>query len=266
MKFYAVRKGREPGIYHSWEETKAQVDGFPGAEFKSFANPMDAIEFMDFSADEALDGLKKAENTFENAMAKIQRKSAQLAKNPAGSAQIRVNPGDPAVTVPVDGPYAAYVYTDGGCRNHGVHKGGHVKETDPGAWGYLIVLPDGQKFDGTDGEFQATNNKMEMTAFLESLRKLEELGLQEQAVLYSLDSQYVLNGVQHWMAGWKAKGWRKAKGEIANLDLWKAIDAEVAKFSNLHYKWVKGHDVNAGNIYVDHLLNRTMDKMEAGQK
>ena len=213
-----------------------------------------------------MDGLKKAENTFENAMAKIQRKSAQLAKNPAGSAQIRVNPGDPAVTVPVDGPYAAYVYTDGGCRNHGVHKGGHVKETDPGAWGYLIVLPDGQKFDGTDGEFQATNNKMEMTAFLESLRKLEELGLQEQAVLYSLDSQYVLNGVQHWMAGWKAKGWRKAKGEIANLDLWKAIDAEVAKFSNLHYKWVKGHDVNAGNIYVDHLLNHTMDKMEAGQK
>ena len=35
-KFYAVRKGKKPGIYMSWDICKQQTDGFPGAEFKSF--------------------------------------------------------------------------------------------------------------------------------------------------------------------------------------------------------------------------------------
>ena len=36
MKFYAVRKGRKPGIYSTWSECEAQVKGFPKAEYKSF--------------------------------------------------------------------------------------------------------------------------------------------------------------------------------------------------------------------------------------
>ncbi len=35
-KYYAVRVGREPGIYESWDECSAQVNGFKGAEYKSF--------------------------------------------------------------------------------------------------------------------------------------------------------------------------------------------------------------------------------------
>lgn len=35
-KFYVVWKGREPGVYVSWEECAAQVDGYPGAEYKAF--------------------------------------------------------------------------------------------------------------------------------------------------------------------------------------------------------------------------------------
>lgn len=37
-KFYTVRKGRKPGVYSTWAECEAQVKGFPGAEFKSFAS------------------------------------------------------------------------------------------------------------------------------------------------------------------------------------------------------------------------------------
>lgn len=57
MKFYAVKNGRKPGIYESWEECKAQVDGFSGAEYKSFAKRDDALSFLG-TAPEA----KKAEN------------------------------------------------------------------------------------------------------------------------------------------------------------------------------------------------------------
>lgn len=45
-KFYAVKKGRKTGIFNSWDECKAQVEGFEGAVFKSFANLGDAEEFL----------------------------------------------------------------------------------------------------------------------------------------------------------------------------------------------------------------------------
>lgn len=45
-KFYAVRAGRVPGIYTTWEDCKAQVDGFSAAAYKSFANEADAKAYM----------------------------------------------------------------------------------------------------------------------------------------------------------------------------------------------------------------------------
>lgn len=45
-KFYAVRKGHIPGVYNSWDECKQQVNGFPGAEYKSFTNPNDANNYL----------------------------------------------------------------------------------------------------------------------------------------------------------------------------------------------------------------------------
>ena len=46
MKIYAVKKGRVPGVYRNWDETKKQVDGFSGAEYKSFENITDAIDYL----------------------------------------------------------------------------------------------------------------------------------------------------------------------------------------------------------------------------
>ena len=45
-KFYAVRKGKKPGIYMSWDMCKQQTDGFPGAEFKSFPTREAAEEYI----------------------------------------------------------------------------------------------------------------------------------------------------------------------------------------------------------------------------
>lgn len=36
-KFYVVWEGRSPGIYDSWEECQDQVQGFPGARYKSYS-------------------------------------------------------------------------------------------------------------------------------------------------------------------------------------------------------------------------------------
>ena len=45
-KVYAVRKGRTTGLFMSWDDCKAQVDGFAGAEYKSFANPAEAMAYL----------------------------------------------------------------------------------------------------------------------------------------------------------------------------------------------------------------------------
>ena len=47
MKYYAVKVGRVSGIYSSWDECKAQVDGYEGAIFKSFSNIVDAQDYLD---------------------------------------------------------------------------------------------------------------------------------------------------------------------------------------------------------------------------
>ena len=45
-KVYAVRKGRTTGIFMSWDDCRAQVEGFAGAEFKSFADPAEAMAYL----------------------------------------------------------------------------------------------------------------------------------------------------------------------------------------------------------------------------
>lgn len=50
-KTYAVRKGRQPGLYDTWDDCKAQVDGFPGAEYKSFTVRADAEAYLGTRAD-----------------------------------------------------------------------------------------------------------------------------------------------------------------------------------------------------------------------
>lgn len=55
-KYYAVRVGKVPGIYLSWDACKAMVDGFPGAKYKSFSNIEEAEAFL-----EGASGIKKSE-------------------------------------------------------------------------------------------------------------------------------------------------------------------------------------------------------------
>ena len=45
-KYYAVRKGRIPGIYRTWSECQKQVTGYPGAVFKGFVTEEEAQSFL----------------------------------------------------------------------------------------------------------------------------------------------------------------------------------------------------------------------------
>ena len=45
-KYYAVRKGKSIGIFNTWDECKLQVNGFSGAEYKSFLSLEEANEYI----------------------------------------------------------------------------------------------------------------------------------------------------------------------------------------------------------------------------
>lgn len=49
-KYYAVKAGRKEGIYSTWDECKAQVDGFSGAVYKSFSTYEEAENFISKNA------------------------------------------------------------------------------------------------------------------------------------------------------------------------------------------------------------------------
>lgn len=46
-KFYAVKEGRKPGIYLTWDECKAEVDGYENAKYKSFLTLEEANNYLD---------------------------------------------------------------------------------------------------------------------------------------------------------------------------------------------------------------------------
>ena len=52
--YYAVKKGLTPGIYTDWESCRAQVTGFPGAEYKGFATLAEAEAWVGSAGGQAI--------------------------------------------------------------------------------------------------------------------------------------------------------------------------------------------------------------------
>ena len=119
MKIYAVKKGRVPGVYRNWDETKKQVDGFSGAEYKSFENITDAIDYLGWQEKSHEETINRKDDTLENAIEKIKHNSKKPVKATKNKKTKKQNTQS--------SEYFATTYTDGGTRNTGVYKGGHVK-------------------------------------------------------------------------------------------------------------------------------------------
>ena len=136
------------------------------------------------------------------------------------------------------------IYTDGACSGN----------PGPGGWGAVLRYraQDGQVYEKelSGGDDSTTNNRMELTAFIEAVGLLKE----PCEIRYCSDSQYVINGLEKgWAKGWRARGWKKAdKSPALNPDLWaKALD--LAEQHRITYVWVKGHAGHPENERCDQL-------------
>lgn len=132
---------------------------------------------------------------------------------------------------------AMQIWTDGSCEPN----------PGPGGWGWH--RSDGESSCG--GTDNTTNNRMEMTAILEALRKLPDGAV---AQIFS-DSQYCIKGLTTWRAGWKHKNWMKKGEPMLNRDLWTELESQINRV-NASFSWVRGHDGDPGNERADELANR----------
>ena len=141
---------------------------------------------------------------------------------------------------------SVHVYTDGACKGN----------PGPGGWGALLVA-DGREQEIYGGERDTTNNRMEMTAVI---RALEAQPPGTEVELFT-DSQYVKNGIETWIHGWKKNGWKTAdKKPVKNAELWRELDALAARH-DIRWHWVKGHNGHPENERADALANRGVEAL-----
>ena len=135
--------------------------------------------------------------------------------------------------------------TDGACKGN------------PGKGGWACILRYGEyKREIFGCSPRTTNNRMELAAAIEGLKRLKE----SCAVEVITDSEYVKNGITKWIHGWKRNGWIKAdKQSVINRDLWIMLD-ELASAHNTQWKWTKGHDTHEDNNRCDELASRAAEE------
>tara|TARA_B110000977_G_scaffold200601_1_gene291733 strand:+ start:2425 stop:2895 length:471 start_codon:yes stop_codon:yes gene_type:complete len=130
-----------------------------------------------------------------------------------------------------------HVYTDGAASGN------------PGPGGYGIVMEwvgTPYKKEFAQGFTHTTNNRMELLAVIEALRKLKKAPLK---VLVFTDSKYVVDAVEKkWLQRWVKTNFKDKK----NVDLWKAFLKEYPKHE-VHFKWIKGHNNHPQNERCDAL-------------
>lgn len=132
-KFYAVRKGRKPGIYTQWfgeGGAQVQVVEFPGAVYRGFPTKAEAEAFL---------------------QGKQNRKIAPKSSEKPENEPVNETPGNGRVVI----------HTDGGALNN------------PGPGGYGVVIDDGKNRRELSGGYRlTTNNRMELTACIKALEAL----------------------------------------------------------------------------------------------
>jgi len=143
------------------------------------------------------------------------------------------------------------LFTDGACRGN----------PGPGGWGVVMRYGKVEK-ELCGGEFETTNNRMELMAAIRGLESLKH----PCRVRLTTDSQYVMKGVTEWMDNWKRRNWQTAaKKPVKNVDLWQRLDAALAPHA-VEWEWVRGHTGHAENERADQLANRGIDELAKVRK
>lgn len=135
------------------------------------------------------------------------------------------------------------LYTDGACSGN----------PGPGGWAFILEHPaTGKILERFGADPHTTNNRMEIEG---ALRGLEILKRPCRVELVT-DSQYLAKGINEWLPGWRANGYRRREGNklkpLVNDDLWRAVDSLLARHQ-VRVVHVRGHAGHPQNERCDQL-------------
>lgn len=123
---------------------------------------------------------------------------------------------------------------------------------NPGPGGFAVLeIKDGEAIPVVLGrERETTNIRMEGSAMIAGIKYAGEEGCEIHS-----DSEFWINVLTKWASGWEAKGWKKAKGEIKNLDLVRELYELYNKYP-VKLVWEKGHNGIEFNELADEWANK----------
>jgi ribonuclease HI len=205
QKYYVVWKGRRTGIFDTWEETKAQVDGFPGARQKAFNTRAEA------------------EAAYRESAAKhIGIKSVTQGAARWNQLHLRVSQGETRIEPPILNSYSVDAAASG----------------NPGAMEYRCVKTETAEIVFASPVYrEGTNNIGEFLASVEMLMLLQER--KDDSPIYS-DSRIALNWVREKKCQTQlVQSRRSAKlfTHIAHAEKW----LRENKYPNRILKWDTAH-------------------------
>ena len=229
-KIYVVANGKTPGVYKGWQgvgQAAEQVQGYPGAVYKSFPTRSQAREWLDSIPGHHPDLMAQLDLMGPEPAGFGGRKNSKSQASQSGDHLKDLADGK------------SVVYTDGGCLGN------------PGPGGYAAVVLRGDDREEFSGGFRrTTNNRMEILACIVGLESLPE---GSDVVLIS-DSKYTVDAmVKGWAKKWRSRSWMRNPTEPAkNPDLWERM-LEVCQVRNVTFRWVKGHAGTEENERCDEL-------------
>lgn len=140
------------------------------------------------------------------------------------------------------------IFSDGACSGN----------PGPGGWGAILRFGSTVK-ELSGGEQSTTNNRMELLGAIAALESL----VRPCKVVVTSDSQYLVKGMNEWLAGWVRKGWRTTQGPVVNQDLWERLLALSQKHS-IEWCWVRGHNGHPENERCDELARAALEALKVG--
>lgn len=189
MKYYAVHKGKKPGIYNDWSSCQAQVNGFCNPIFKKFEKKEEAEKFVKegFSiVSQKFLKSQKRKNT-------IDKKNEKLLEELLQNKENRI-----------------FVYSDGSCIKF---KNGIFKA------GYGIYIPQKNlKISEPLLDQKQTNNRAELTAIIETFNYLNKEELKKEIIMIT-DSQYSIYIFDKTGENYEKENFMKDGKEVLNKDL-----------------------------------------------
>lgn len=293
QKFYAVRAGKQPGVYLTWKECQDNTTGFKGASYKSFLSRKEAQDFVDGKPTGSNPGGKfygvavgKKPGVYEDwAIASMQIKDVKGPKykkfDTREEAEEFVRSGGkiPAATSAKEKKEKkangkeiaqedeeeeekvvkkAKVGSSGSKRKTTVYTDG--SSLGNGQVGSVAGV--GVWFGDMDSRnvseplegMPQTNNRAELTGILKAL----EIAPKDRDLEIITDSNYSINCVTAWYKNWMKKGWKTSTNkDVENQDLIKEIRKKIeerdAEEVVTTFTWIKGHDNDPGNEAADRL-------------